>query len=120
MLVAGEAASGVAGNARGHTLPIHLFESVANLFCLRLPNLGVASLLADQRVGNLMQYDLLDFFEGAVLHEVFANCDSPCTKVALTCSADRSVKAEAVVDECVLNEEPICQVDGLRLNRRHF
>jgi len=59
----------------------------------------VASPLADQRVGNLMQYDLLNFFEGAVIHQVFANCDSPCTKVALTCPTDCPVKAEAVVDE---------------------
>jgi len=59
----------------------------------------VASLLANQRVGNLMQYDLLNFFEGAGIYQVFANCDSPCTKVALTCPADRPVKAEAVVDE---------------------
>jgi hypothetical protein len=80
----------------------------------------VAGLLANQRVGDLVQYDLLDFFESAVIHQVLANCDSPCTKVALTCSSDRSVKAKAVVDERVLDEESVCKVDGLRLNRGHF
>jgi len=58
----------------------------------------VASILADQRVGNLVEYDLLNFFEGAVIHQVFANRDSPCAKVALACPADRAVKAKAVVD----------------------
>jgi hypothetical protein len=58
----------------------------------------VASVLADQRVGNLVEYDLLNFFECAVIDQVFANCDSPCTKVTLACPADRAVKAKAVVD----------------------
>ena len=116
MLVAGGAAAGVAGNTGSQLLPIDLFKAVANFLCLRFPQLGVAGLLSHERVSDLVQYDLLDFFEGAVIYQVLTDCDSPCTKVALTCSSDRSVKAKAVVDERVLDEESVCKVDGLRLD----
>jgi len=54
----------------------------------------MSSILAYQRVGNLMQNDLLYLIQAAILHKVLTNGYAPCTKVTLPCSTKRAVKTK--------------------------
>ena len=77
----------------------------------------MTGILANKGMGNLVQDDLFNLVQGGVVHEVFADSDSPSSKITLSSSPDRSVKTEAVVCESVRSKESMRKINDLRTHK---
>lgn len=65
----------------------------------------MTGVLANKSMGDLVENDLFYLIQGGGVHKVFADGDSPSSKVTLSGSPYCPVKTEAVIDQGVLNKQ---------------
>lgn len=113
VLVTGRAEAHPSSRRVSHQMPTGGLELVANLSRFSSPNWTMASIFSNQRMGNFVKNNLLDFLQAAIFNQVPTHSYSLGSEVTLTGAIYCSIKAKRIVNDAVLYEKFSRQINGL-------